>query len=408
MIPIGMAGQHKVDTITADEIPAFVAAVEGAFHEDPTSEDIERITKKLEVDRTLAVRDGGNVVAGTSIYSRRMTVPGGELPFAGVTQVGVLPTHRRRGLLTALMRRQLDDVRAAGNEPIAALWAAEGAIYGRFGYGMAALAANIDVNTAELRVRTPTTLRPRLLAPADAVDAMGPIHAAVRRTTPGMIDRDGPWWEVRIHDPERERDGASALRAAVIDDAAYALYAVKSKVEEWRFASEVVVREVMAATPEGYAAIWDFLLSLDLTRRLQYEIAPSDDPLMHLVTEPQAVPMRVGEALWVRLVDVPPALRERAYAAPFEVVFEVEDGFCPWNAGRFALRWDGETASCAPTSLPAGLAVSATDLGAAYLGGTTLTSLARAGRVTELRTGALAATSRAFRGDVAPWCPEIF
>jgi predicted acetyltransferase len=408
MIPIGMAGQHKVDTITADDLPDFVAAVESAFHEDVTDADIKRFRKKLEVDRTLAIRDRDKIVAGTSIFSRRLTIPGGELPIAGVTMVGVRPTHRRRGMLTALMRRQLDDVHEAGNEAVAALWAAEGAIYGRFGYGLAALAADLRLDVRELQLRTRPELRAELLPPAEAIEAMRPIHAAVMPTRPGMIDRDGPWWEVRIEDPESDRDGAGALRAAVIDDAAYALYAVKEKYDEWRFASEVVVREVMAATPDGYAAIWDFLSNLDLTRRLHYELAPSDDPLMHLVTEPQAAPMKIGEGLWVRLVDLPRALRERTYSEPFEVVFEAADDFCPWNAGRWALRWDGETATCAQTSLPAGLELSSTELGAAYLGGTTLNTLAWAGRVKELRTGALAATSRAFRGDVAPWCPEIF
>jgi predicted acetyltransferase len=408
MIPIGMAGQHKVETITPEDIPAFVAAVEAAFHEDPSDADVDRIKKKLEVERTLVIRDGGKIVAGTSIYSRRMTVPGGEVPIAGVTQVGVLPTHRRRGMLTALMRRQLDDVREAGNEAVDALWAAEAAIYGRYGYGLASLSGEIRVDTLETQPRTNTDLRPDLLTPAEARDAIAAIYDTVRRTRPGMLDRGGPWWDVRLHDPESERDGASALRAAVIPDAAYALYRVKTQFEENRFSAEVQVREMMAATAEGYAAIWAFLFNLDLTRRVHYLFSPSDDPLIHLVTEAQAAPMRLHEALWIRLVDLPRALRERTYGEPFEVVFEVEDAFCAWNTGRWALRWDGETATCAQTSLPAALQLSAGELGAAYLGGTTLTALARAGRVTELRAGALAATSRSFHGDVAPWCPEIF
>ena len=408
MIPIGMAGQHKVDTITAEDIPAFVAGVEAAFHDDPSPGDVERITKKLEVDRTIAIRDGERIVAGASIYSRRMTVPGGEVPIAGVTQVGVAPTHRRRGMLTAMMRRQLDDVRAAGEEAVAALWAAEAAIYGRFGYGLASLSGEIRFDVRDVRLRTPATLRARLSTPPEALDGMRAIYEAVRPTRPGMLDRQGPWWDVRLHDPENDREGASALRAAVIDDHAYALYAVKTQFEENRFSAEVQVRELMAATREGYAAIWDFLLNLDLTRRLHYLFGPSDDPLMHLVTEAQATPVRLHEALWVRLVDLPRALRQRRYGEPFEVVIEVEDEFCPWNTGRWALRWDGETAICGETALSPGLQLTAADLGAAYLGGTTLSALAAAGRVTERRTGALAATSRSFRGEVAPWCPEIF
>jgi len=408
MIPIGMAGQHKVETITAEDIPAFVAGVEAAFHDDPSPDEVERITKKLEVDRTLAIHDGDQVVAGASIYSRRMTVPGGEVPIAGVTQVGVSPTHRRRGMLTAMMRRQLDDVRETGNEAVAALWAAEAAIYGRFGYGLASLSGEVRLDTREVRLRAPATLRARLTTPPEAVDAMRAIYEAVRPTRPGMLDREGPWWDARIHDAERDREGASALRAAVIDDHAYALYAVKTQFQENRVNAEVQVRELMAATPEGYAAIWDFLLNLDLTQRLNYLFAPPDDPLMHMVIEAQAVPVRLHEALWVRLVDLPRALRERTYGEPFEVVFEVEDAFCPWNAGRWALRWDGSTATCAKTAVAASVQLTTTELGAAYLGGTKLTALARAGRVRELRPGTLAAVSRSFSGEVAPWCAEIF
>ena len=408
MIPIGMAGQHKVETITPDDIPAFVAAVESAFHDDPSDDDVERIKKKLEVDRTRVIRDGGKIVAGTSIYSRRMTVPGGEIPIAGVTQVGVRPTHRRRGMLTTLMRRQLKDIHEQGTEAVAALWAAEGAIYGRYGYGLASVSGEIRVDTRDTRLRTPPDLRPELLTPAEARDDMRAIYETVRRTRPGMLDREGPWWDVRLHDPERDREGASALRAAVIPDVAYALYAVKTQFEENRFSAEVKVLEALAATSEGYAAIWNFLLTLDLTRRLHYLFAPSDDPLMHLITEAQAAPIRLHEALWMRLVDLPRALRERTYGEPFEVVFEVEDTVCPWNPGRVALRWDGTTATSGETALPATIKLSAADLGAAYLGGTTLAALARAGRVTELRSGTLAAVSRSFRGETAPWCPEIF
>jgi predicted acetyltransferase len=413
MIPMAMAGQHKLPRmqpapITQDDIPEFVAAVTMAFHDDVAPGAVERITKKLEPERTLAIRDGGTIVAGASLYSRRITVPGGEVPVAAVTQVGVAPTHRRRGMLTALMRRQLDDIREAGNEPIAALWAAEAAIYGRYGYGLASLSGEINLDTRESNLPTPITIRPALQAPADALDAMRAIYEAVRPTRPGMLEREGPWWDVRIQDPESQRNGASALRAAVVDGSAYALYAVKSQFKDNRFNAEVQVREAMAATPEGYAAIWSFLLNLDLTRRLAYAFAPSDDPIMHLITEAQAAPLRLHEALWIRLVNLPRALRERTYGEPFEVVFDVTDDFCPQNAGRWALRWDGETATCARTSLPAGLELTVSDLGAAYLGGTTLAQLARAGRVHERRPGALGVTSRSFRSELAPWCPEIF
>src|SRR5919112_3572433 len=129
--------------VTPDEIPAFVESVFAAFHNDVSEHEMERWTKVLEPERILVSRDRGRIVAGTGIFSRRLTVPGGEVPVAGVTLVGVRPTHRRRGLLTALMRGQLADVHDGGREAVAALWASEPVIYGRFGYGMATLAAEL-------------------------------------------------------------------------------------------------------------------------------------------------------------------------------------------------------------------------------------------------------------------------
>ena len=394
--------------ITAEEIPAFRDAVQSAFHHDPSPQHLEQMRKILEPERTLVLRDGERIVAATAIYTRRLSVPGGEVPVAGVTQVGVRPTHRRRGLLTTLMRRQLDDVREAGDEAIAALWASESVIYGRYGYGLGTLTADlvVDQRAAQLREAQPADVD-LVLAP-EAVDRMRAIHDVARTQRPGMIDREGPWWDFRINDPEDEREGGQALRAAVIDDA-YALYAGKLKFDDTGAAGEVNVREVVATTPESYASIWSFLLGLDLTRKVEYMFAPADDPLQHMLKEARAVSYKlVGDALWVRLVDLPRALRERTYTQPLEVVFEVTDEFCPWNTGRWALRWDGETATCAKTALPAGIELSAGELGATYLGGTTFETLARAGRVTELRAGALTAASRAFRADVEPWCPEIF
>jgi predicted acetyltransferase len=414
MIPIGMAREHKLSgvepaPITEEEITEFREAVGSAFHNDTSEHHLDRLRSVLEPVRTLVLRDDGRIVAATGIYTRRITVPGGEAPVAGVTQVGVRPTHRRRGMLTALMRRQLADVHEAGDEAIAALWASESVIYGRFGYGLASWTVDWRVATRDARFRSePDPAAVDLLPAPEAIERIRPIYDAARAQRPGMLDREGGWWGFRIDDPEGDRDGAQALRAAVTDGA-YALYAGKLKFDDGQAAGEAMVREVVSTSPESHAAIWSFLLGLDLVRKLRWELAPVDDPLPHMLTEARAVKSDLyGDALWVRLVDLPRALRERTYAQPFEVVLEVADDVCPWNAGRWALRWDGATASCAKTALPAALELGVAELGAVYLGGTTLDALARAGRVRELRGGALAAASRAFRGDREPWCPEIF
>ncbi len=389
------------------EVGDFAAAIWGAFHSEMHDDERARWEATLEPERTLAIRDRGQFVAGAGIFSRRLTVPGGEVPAAAVTLVGVRPTHRRRGLMSTLMRRQLNDVHEAGREPVAALWPSEPIIYGRFGYGLATMAGGLRVATYNAELRTPSSASYELLAPTDALPAMRDVFDAVRPSIPGMIDRDGPWWDNKVFDPEHLRDGAEPMRA-VVTDGAYALYSVTRKWDDEGPKSEVAVHDALAVSPEAETALWTYLLGLDLVRRLSWELAPSDHPLPHMVTNTSFVQVNTGYALFVRVVDLPKALTSRTYAEPFEVVLEVADDDCPWNAGRWALRWDGTTATCARTATPAGLELGAAELGAAYLGGTALATLARAGRVRELRSGALASANRAFRGDRDPWCPEVF
>jgi predicted acetyltransferase len=398
------------EPLGAGEAPALLALVTAAFLKDLDEEEAALDARVVEPERALVFRDGGRIVAGTAAIARELTVPGGVLPFAAVTLVGVAPGHRRRGLLRQLMRRQLDDVHAAG-EAVAALWASESAIYGRYGYGMATRAAELELRTRDARLR-PDLERaggtPEILLAAEARGRIAPVYDAVRQERPGMLARDDAWWDLQLFDPEHERDGAGRLRAVVLDGQGYALYSYK---EGWTVHGpdgQLRIRELVAATPAALAALWGFVLELDLVRRATWELAPEDDPLPHMVDNARAVSARSGEGMWLRLVDVPAALRGRAYSAPFEVVIEVADEVCPWNAGRYRVGWDGTRAECDETSATAHLELSVADLGAAYLGGTTLESLGRAGRVRERSPGALRAASVAFRGALEPWCPEIF
>jgi predicted acetyltransferase len=389
---------------TREEFDGFDRAVMAAFHREVTDDDREAFRRTDEPERSLAWFDDGRIVAGTSIYSRRVTVPGAIVPCAAVTAVGVMPTHRRRGLLTAMMRRQLEDIRAAG-EPVAALWASEGAIYGRFGYGIAARHAHLTARRPAARLAVPPPVGDPLRAgpAADHVEHARAVHERVRGERPGMLDRPGRWWEARLHDPESDRKGAQPLRALVVPDG-YALYAVRADRDEEGPAGEVTIRELVAATPAALALLWHFLLDQDLTRTITWPLAPADEPLWLMLTDPDAVRLVVQASLWVRIVDVCAALSARGYAAEPDVVLDLSDAFCPWNAGRYRLAGG----RCEPTDAEPDLALDATALGAAYLGGTLLAELAQAGRVAELRPGALARASAAFRADVAPWCPEVF
>jgi predicted acetyltransferase len=386
------------------EMDDFGRAVMRAFHRDLTDEDRRHYERVDEPERSLAWFDGGRIVAGSGIYSRHVSVPGGVVPCAAVTAVGVVPTHRRRGLLTEMMRRQLEAVHGHG-EAVAILWASEGGIYGRFGYGLAARIGRLTARRPLARLTAPPPLGDPLRAgPAgDHVAALRALYERVRGGRPGMLDRPDPWWQMRLHDPESQRHGAQPLQAVLVPDG-YALYAVRADRDDDGPAGEVAIRELVAATPAARAVLWAFLLDQDLTRTITWAMAPTDEPLWLMLTDPDAVRVGLEGGLWVRMVDVAAALAARDYAGDPDVVLEVADAFCPWNAGRYRLAGGG----CERTRAEPDLALDAAALGAAYLGGTTLHDLAGAGRVTELRPGALERASAAFGFGVAPWCPEIF
>ncbi|MEN3360248.1 MAG: hypothetical protein V7637_4230 [Mycobacteriales bacterium] len=401
--------------IDPTEFPAFFRTLTETFGEDPTDVAREHDLKVFESDRSLAGFDGDQIVATAGIYTRDMTLPGGPKPVAGVTVVSVAPTHRRRGLLTEMMRRQLTELHESQREPVAALWAAEGPIYGRFGYGLAASRAVLSGTTSALRLAPGTDIgtgRIRLVTAEEARPHLAEVYEQVRLTQIGWLDRRDGWWDHRLHDPEAWRDGATSLRFALNTEedgrvTGYAFYRLKQFWNSHKDA-EVIVVEIAATNPQAYAALWSFLANIDLFPVMRKRIAAVDEPLRHQLLDPRGLQMEILDSLWVRLADVGGALADRTYATDIDVVFEVADHFCPWNAGRWRLRGGPDGASCSPTRDPADLAVSAADLGAAYLGGTRLATLALAGRVVELRPGALAAANRAFAADHEPWCPEVF
>jgi predicted acetyltransferase len=402
--------------IDRSEFPDFYRVLAEVFLEDPHDQDRELLATVFEPERSLAAFDDGQIVATAGIYTRDMTVPGGPRPVAGVTVVSVLPTHRRRGLLTTMMRRQLTGLHEEQREPVAALWASEGGIYGRFGYGVAARQLAWSGSKTKLRVRPGIPLgtgRVVLARPEQARPHEEAVYEALRPTSVGFLARPGAWGERIADDPERNRRGASAKRHALHAEqdgsvTGFAVYRTREGGGPGRSESTVEVGDVLATTPTAYASLWAFLAGIDLAPMLTRNRAPLDDPLQHIVADVRALDMSVYDALWVRLADVGRALAARTYSTPVDVVLEVVDEFCPWNAGRWRLSADGSGAVCERTQDPADLALSSTELGTVYLGGPTLVALAGAGLVTEMRPGALAAASRGFAGERMPWCPEVF
>lgn len=395
------------------EFPTFYRTMVETFGGEPHDDERELDRGVFEYERSLAGFDDTDLVSTTSLFSRELSVPGGTTPVAAVTMVTVSPTHRRQGVLTAMMRRQLTDVYEGGRESVAALWASEATIYGRFGYGLATHQGSVSGETRAVGVPALTPGRVRQVAVEEARPTMVAIHESVRTRNVGWLDRPGRWWDCQVFDPDRNRNGASPLRCVTYEDAGgtatgYALYRIKSDWNETGPTNEVRIVELTAGDAGAHAGLWRFLLSLDLVRTFRNGRIGVDDPIRHIVPNARAIALQVSDGLWVRLTDVGRALAARRYASDVDLVLEVRDEFLPWNARRWRLSGGPKGATCTPTSDSPELSLSSTELGAAYLGGTSLATLAAAGRVSEQRPGALDQASLAFAAQRAPWCPDGF
>ena len=393
-----------------DEFTSAIFAIGQYFGMTPTEEQMKRFLDLITAERMHAAWENGAIVGGAGAFAFDLSVPGGGLPTAGVTVVGVYPTHRRRGVLRSLMRGQLDAAHERG-EPLAALWASEETIYGRFGYGLASFCGEIKLahEYASFAVPFEPEGTIRFLEPDEAGEVLPPVYDRVRSQWPGMFSRNDLWWQDReLKDSEERREGAGPKRWVAYERGgsidAYAVYRHKPGWEEGSTVAELRVVEALAATPTAERDLWGYLLSIDWKATVQAFLLPPDHALFLLLATPRRLRYRMGDGLWVRLVDVGAALSGRQYAADGSIVFDVHDEFCPWNEGR----WKLEGGAAQRTNADADVALSAPSLGSAYLGGVSFASLGRAGRVEELKDGALMRADALFRWDRHPWCPEIF
>lgn len=402
----------------SDDFDAFMATSYGVFLQDPQQDEIDLMRAFTEYDRMFGFHDGMRWVSTAGAFGKQVVLPGGgTAPVAAVTAVTVAPSHRRRGLLTAMMRHQLEDVRARGTEALAMLYASEATIYGRFGYGMAVPVAELSGNVRELGFRPDVQLGAGSVThvDAEALLASGPeIHQRAMVRRPGLMERPGPWWDNWIHDNEVRRKEFGKLRFLLHREAdgtasGFAIYRPKvSWTGGGQPDSELQIQEVLATNHVAYAQIWRYLLDLDLIRRVEYDGATVDEPLLSLVADRRALACQVRDGVYVRLVDLPRALTLRSYAAPVDVVLDITDEFCPWNTGRWHLRGGIDGAECESSTAPADIAISARELGAIYLGGVGLQALANAGLVEELSAGSVHRTAVAFGWPVAPGVPDDF
>jgi predicted acetyltransferase len=417
-MPKGSTAPHLADLAlryaTEASTEDFFAATMLGFHDDYQAALWEPARRVFEPARNFGFTVDGRWISTCGAYSREMTVPGGSVSVAAVTFVTVQPSYRRRGLLNQMMQHQLSDIQTRGTEPVALLWASEALIYGRYGYGRA---------TPRLRLAGATRSTGFLpevdlgrgsvgeVALDEAVPAMKRLYEAWLPDRPGALARSADWWDVKWHDPESWRRGASAFRFALHYNErgrpdGYVAFRVNLHGSEP--GGEVIVIDLDAENTPAYAGLWRFVLDLDLVRRFSQNDAPIDEPLRYLVADQRAINATLQDGTYARLVDVRRALEARKYASRLDVVIGVEDNLIPANHGAIRLQAGPEGATVTPTRRRADLWLNVRELGAIYLGGTSLAVLNRAGLVRERTPGSVAATAAAFGWSVLPFCPDFF
>lgn len=404
----------EVRAIDPGELGAMMRAVSLGFGFDADPRGLESWAEVNEPERARCAFDGAEVVGTLGAYSFDFAVPGGSLQAGGTTQVTVRATHRRRGILRAMLQAHFDDVRERG-EPIAVLWASEAAIYGRFGFGCASELARVEVERARGGFARPVDGggRCRLLEPDEAKQRLPELYASLWRERPGSFARSETWWKVRhFADPAAMRAGASALRRVVYERdgeaRGFMQYRTKMHPDEHGLPrGELAIFELHGADPTARAALWRQALDVDLIDRVTWWNAPLDDPLPWLLADPRRAMRRVRDALWVRVIDVPRALAGREYAREGRLALAVSDPILAENTGTWLVEGGPSGAKCTRVRAPADLELDVEALGAVYLGGIRPSLLAHAGRIRGTRD-ALARADAMFSWSPLPWCPEIF
>jgi predicted acetyltransferase len=398
-----------------DRLADVLGPIGAAFGMAPDPARLAEIAKMPELDVRIAAVDGGKVVAGMGSFTFELTVPGALVEVAGLTIVGVLPTHRRQGLLRRMLREYLDGVRARG-QAVSALFASEGPIYPRFGYGLASEVMEIDVErdrSAFVSSRDEHVVGSRLLSAAEALPAFAAIWDRARLSTPGMLSRSPEWWQARrIVDHEWLRRGRGPLERVLLTldgvPSAYALYRITSTFEQSLPTGSLEVLEAVGDSPAAIRAIWRWLFDVDAIRSIKAKHLSPHHPLLFLMAEPSRLQARTMQGLWIRLVDAPAALRARRYASDGAITLELVDPFCPWNDGRYRVEVRGGEAAVERTTAPADLKLDAPALGAIYLGGFSVDHLIEAGRIEAMNLEAAALATPMFRSTRAPWVVEQF
>ncbi|HEX5121227.1 MAG TPA: GNAT family N-acetyltransferase [Pseudonocardiaceae bacterium] len=405
----------EIRSTTDQDREVFVDTLYAAFGRFPGSPtDGDTVWwSSLDMDRGLLARTAdGRPVGTAAACSFELTLPGEILaPAAGVTGVGVLPSHRRQGVLSAMMRQQLTALRTRG-EFLAVLLATEAPIYGRFGYGPATYTRRLTVPRhraalalprARGRADAPETGSVELLRRAECGRILEEVYDRYRRAQPGALSRPHRWWALGAGQPPVS---AAPRYVAVHRDAdgvpdGYASYSLGES-------DTVTVDETIAADDAVFTALARFVLGHDLVAQVVFQHFPPEHPLRWQLADFNAGQVS-GDTdwLWVRLLDVPRALTARGWCTDGELVLDVDDPFLGEH-GRYLLTVRDSKADCVPTDREPDLSLDVRDLGSVYLGGTAPSTLVRAGHIRAHHPSAATLADALFRAGHSPHCLHWF
>lgn len=401
---------YPISRLADGEFEVYLRTVARAFGESLSDEAIAHHAEGGDPRRALVARDGDRIVGTTTTRAFWMSVPYAE-PVAcpGVTAVTVQPTHRRRGILASLMRAQMDDLRSNG-DAWAALYASEAAIYGRFGYGVAARSLGYRIDGPWKQFVEP--VEPATIDWLDVPQALARIPAiydGVRDAVPGMMSLPERTWRWHLGwDPESDRDGATERQIVAIGDRAFATYRLKHRWSATGPDLTLTVEDCMATDAQAHRQMWAYLLGIDLVQHVTAELVPVDDPLPWWLAQRGRLRVSESDPFYVRLIDVGAALSQRGTTAEGDVVVEVRDTFCPWNARCWRLEGDGKALRCTPVDASPDVVLDVRELASLSLGGITVFELARAALVDERRSGSVRRLNALLASERPPWNSFIF
>ncbi|NNG96483.1 GNAT family N-acetyltransferase [Gordonia araii] len=372
-----------------DDWADMFAADSRAFGVTAPVDEEQRTNERARIANadTVIARDTelpGEPLVGQAMYYRlTMSVPGGNrIDFPGLTWVSVAPTHRRRGILRELLTRLRTKWDDEGHA-LAALWASEGTIYERFGFGPAIFAEDVRIDERlSLRAPAPARSQVRFATAEQFAQAAPAIYDRWADVHPGVMLRDALWWEdLFLDDRPTARPFTTGERQYLLHADGYATYRLDSAHMGADDLPDAHIEEVVAVTDEAHTELWRVLAALDLVATTTATL-PVGDPLPFKVTDLRGVKVTSRyDTLWVAILDVEAALTARTYAADLDATLVVDDRVGD-AGGRYHLRIvDGVAALTRGDGGTGEIACDITALGSLYFGGVDARTLAAAGRL---------------------------